>query len=427
MAVARSSFVDKVLGRLGRLDPEGLQTVVERLAAERRFLETLFNTIEDGLLVVDEGGRILYFNRAVTDLLGMQPSQAEGQALTRFLPQVDWRELLHADRQGGEGVVRQEFEVEYPRRRFLRLYAAPLDGEAAGSTGLALILHDATEARQKTAEAIENERIQALTLLAASVAHEIGNPLNALHIHLQLMEREIRKLRAVTAGASVQRPVAGRRGGGARKRVAAKRGEVSDTWEEIAGRLDRYLGVAKGEITRLDYIITQFLQAIRPSAPRKKMVSLNTLVEDTLQLLGPEIENRNQTVETRLSATLPLAPMDPVQIKQVLVNLIKNAMQAMTRGGVLTLETGSAREGVWVSLADSGCGISQEQLNRIFEPFYTTKRKGSGLGLMIVQRVMRDHGGLIKLDSRAGQGTTFRLWFPLYEPRPRLLEAQAHD
>lgn len=418
----QTSFLDKVLGRIGRLDPEGLQTVVERLARERRFLETLFNTIEDGLLVVDEAGRILYFNHAVTQLLGLQPQQAEGQKVTRFLPHLDWNDLVGLDRRGGAGVLRQEFEVTYPRHRFLRLYAAPLDGEAARSSGLALILHDATEARLKTAEAIETERLQALTLLAASVAHEIGNPLNALHIHLQLMERELRKLRTAAArSVQVSSPVF------RRNRRATAPLERSSAHEEGLEKLEKYLAVAKGEISRLDYIITQFLEAIRPSPPRKRPVNLNAVVEDTLQLLGPELENRGHNVETRLCSDMPEAPLDAVQIKQVLVNLIKNAMQAMTRGGMLTLATGTAADGVWVSLADTGSGISQEQLSRIFEPFYTTKRRGSGLGLMIVQRVMRDHGGLIKLDSHAGRGTTFRLWFPLFEPQPRLLETQAHD
>src|SRR3974390_2615203 len=131
MAASKSSFLDKVLGRIGRLDAEGLQTVVQRLARERSFLETLFNTIEDGILVVDENGRILYYNQAVTRLLGLQ-TNVEGQPVTQVISDLDWQKIARFDQSGAGGVVRHEFEVQFPRPRFLRLYAAPLDGQASG-------------------------------------------------------------------------------------------------------------------------------------------------------------------------------------------------------------------------------------------------------------------------------------------------------
>ena len=419
MPAPKSSFLDKVLGRIGRLDQAGLQTVVQRLARERSFLETLFNTIEDGVLVVDEQGRVLYANHAVTRLLGLPKDAAEGQPVARYLPEMDWAKLASFDKAGGQRVTRHEFEVQYPRPRFLNMYVAPLDGEAMGSSGLALIIHDATEARQRTFAAIESERIQALTLLAASVAHEIGNPLNALHIHLQLMERELKKLKLSAVGAApAGKPPP------PRKRLARAPVVENDTMDS-ALKLEKYLGVATGEIARLDYIVTQFLSAIRPSPPQIKPASLNEVVAETLELLRPEIENRGITVREKLARPAPPpASFDPGQIKQVLVNLIKNAMQAMTKGGVLTLQTDHGPDGVWVSVGDTGGGIPQEQINRIFEPFYTTKKKGSGLGLMIVQRIVRDHGGRIELESHVGQGTVFRVWLPLHERSPRLLEAK---
>ena len=406
MPSTKSSFIEKVLGRIDALNPENLQSFVERLARDRSFLETLFNTIEDGVLVADREGKVTYLNAAASQLTGFDEDAAMDQPVTRLLPELDWASLQAADHEGGRSVVRREFELDYPRKRFIRLYAAPLDGEAKGSTGMALILHDATEAREQTHEAIESERIQALTLLAASVAHELGNPLNALSIHLQLMDREIRKLGQPSAAGEAGDP-----------------DEVSD----IAAKLEKYISVAKGEVNRLDYIVTQFLQAIGPSKPKLKKSSLNDTVEETIELLRPEFDNRGQAIKLEFAKSLPLALFDAAQIKQSLINLMKNSMHAMSTGGELTIKTGEAAAGVWVSLTDTGGGIPQEQIKRIFEPYYTTKEKGSGLGLMIVQRIVRDHDGRLELVSHGGKGTTFRIWLPQEERRQHLLETAANE
>ena len=412
MPSTKSSFIEKVLGRIDALNPENLQSFVERLVRDRSFLETLFDTIEDGVLVADPAGRVTYLNASAGRLTGFDEAAALDQPVERLLPELDWASLQAADDEGGQSVVRREFELEYPRKRFIRLYAAPLDGEAKGNTGMALILHDATEAREQTHEAIESERIQALTLLAASVAHELGNPLNALSIHLQLMEREIRKLGQPAAG--VDEPL-------------AKRDGDADEVRDIAAKLEKYIGVAKGEVNRLDYIVTQFLQAIRPSKPKLKKSSLTDTIEETIELLRPEFDNRGQAIKLEFAKGLPLALFDAAQIKQSLINLMKNSMHAMSTGGELTLRTGEAGGGVWVSLTDTGGGIPQEQIKRIFEPYYTTKEKGSGLGLMIVQRIVRDHDGRLELVSHGGKGTTFRIWLPIEERRQRLIETTTNE
>jgi len=383
----KNPFLDKLIDRLDRVDPKSLQSVVLKLAREKGFLETLFNTIREGIIVTDAEGRIRYLNAAASELLGIHPDQAAGEPLTRYLRELDWAKIQSADKREWQKVVAHQLEIFYPRHRFVSFYLVPLVGEEnATVTGWAVIVQDVTESRAQTASAIESEKLNALTLLAAGVAHEIGNPLNSLHIHLQLMERETARLPAAAAQ-----------------------------------RLRQDISVARTEIARLDRIINQFLRAIRPTRPELQPTAVNEVVCETLALLDREIADRDILVERELSEALPKILADRAQLQQAFYNIIRNAIQAMRAGGILRVQT-ELRDGqVSISFTDTGPGIPAEQMGRIFEPYFTTKETGSGLGLMIVQRIVREHGGTIEVESHGGRGTTFRIKLPVHEKRMRLL------
>lgn len=385
----KTTFLDKLIGRIERVDPQSLQSFVLKLAREKGFLETLFNTIQEGIIVTDSDGRISYLNAAASELVGIPVERGLGEPVSRYLHELDWEKIWSADKDEWRKVMSHEIEVTYPRQRFLSFYIVPLVDEEHGLvTGMAVILRDITETRQRTETAIESEKLSALTLLAAGVAHEIGNPLNSLNIHLQLMERELKNLPA-----------------------------------ENAARLREDIRVAREEITRLDRIINQFLRAIRPTAPDLQRAPINEIVVESLALMERELKNRDILVEMELANDLPRCLVDRAQLKQAFYNLIKNALQAMRAGGILRICTEANESDVVISFIDTGHGISAEQIGRVFEPYYTTKPNGSGLGLMIVQRIVREHGGTIDVESDTARGTTVRLKLPIHEKRTRLLEA----
>ncbi len=385
----KATFLDRLIERIDRIDPQSLQSFVLKLSREKGFLETLFNTIQEGIIVTDADSRIRYLNAAAGELLGLDLERAIGEPVAKAVRDLDWEKIRSADKKEWSKVVVNEIEVFYPRHRFLSFYLVPVTADSRDDmTGLAVILRDVTELRQRTETVIESEKLSALTLLAAGVAHEIGNPLNSLNIHLQLIERELKKLPAGQAK-----------------------------------RLREDLRVARDEITRLDGIISQFLRAVRPTTPDLKRIAINDVVAETLALLRNEVANRDVLVEREFGKNLPATSLDAAQMKQAFFNIVKNALEAMRAGGILRVRTAADDSHLIVSFIDTGAGIAPEQVGRLFEPYQTTKIKGSGLGLMIVQRIVREHGGTIEIESSVGRGTTFRLRLPIAEKRTRLLSA----
>lgn len=388
----KSQFIDKLIERINKIGPQEVRQYLLHLAREKGFLETVFNALQEGVIVTDAEGRITYLNQAACDFFALDPEQGVGALISDKIRGLEWTALI-----SGEGVVSRDLEVFYPENRYLNFYIVPvtLDAFPVGEKttthdqmGYAMIVRDETESRRTAEETLESERLSAVTLLAAGVAHEIGNPLNSLNIHLQLAERKIRRL------------------------PKDQQGELVDS-----------IRIAKDEIKRLDFIITQFLRAIRPSQPETAPENLNKLIEESLEFLQGEIADRDILVETELRSNLPRLRVDRNQIKQAFYNLVKNACQAMNAGGILRISTTSDGEFVSVSFGDTGSGITAENMTKLFQPYFTTKESGSGLGLLIVRRIIREHGGEIKIDSHQGRGTTVTLRLPLSERQVRLLEA----
>ena len=411
----KAGFLEKLIERLGRIGPEEVQNYFLRLAQEKGFLETVFNAIQEGIIVTDAKGRITYLNDAACELFGLEAGDAIGKRLDERVRGLDWESLAQS-----EGPVTRDMEIFYPANRFRNFYIVPLmiehretgaiagvadsghrsrarvNGTTAGVTdpgyseqvGHAMILRDITESRRSAQQTIESERLNALTLLAAGVAHEIGNPLNSLHIHLQLMERKVREL------------------------DDNARAELQDS-----------INVARSEIARLDSIVTQFLRAIRPSRPELHPENINAIVEETVRFFTPEIQERDVVVEQELRSDLPPLRIDRGQMKQAFYNVIKNSLEAMKRRGVLRIHTDMNDTQVLISFIDTGGGMSAEDLSRVFEPYFTTKPSGTGLGLLIVRRIVREHGGELSIERSEGKGLTLTIRLPYIDKRVRMLEA----
>jgi two-component system, sporulation sensor kinase E len=388
------SFLERLVDRMDRMDPSNLQTYVHRLVREKGFLETVFNTIHEGVIVLDHALRVRFINTSATRLLGIQ-SDPQGERIDRHLRELDWAALMEAPPEQWRRASRQEIEVFYPEHRFLSFYIVPVgddeDDRPRSAPLAALILQDVTETREHTEEHVESQRVQAITMLAAGVAHELGNPLNSLGIHLQLLSRCL--------------------------------GSVSDP--EVSEEASELLEVAAQEVKRLDGIVQNFLHAVRPVPLALEPLDLCKTLASTLQFLRREIEERGIRVEAAMPDSLPTIMGDDDQLRQAFFNILRNSVQAMGQDGLIRIECGVRDDFVDVRFMDDGSGMSTEDLTRIMEPYYTTKAQGTGLGMLIVERVVRGHGGELGIESSPGAGTTVTISLPRQDRRVRMLHAGA--
>ena len=376
------NFVRRAIEKIDQLDSKQIVEILESQCREMEMLEATLESIEDGFILADKHLRILYANSVTPTLVPMiRLKSYEGVALDEVLhdPHVLAFITSHVE---GRRIESEEDEFSFQKGDqipTIKVTVYPYkDASSAKETSFVIRLTDVTEYNRAEARLRRSESLASMTTMAAGVAHEIKNPLAAMGIHLHLLKK------------------------------AYERNE-SLTYEEAK----RYIDVLDEEIARLNAIVVDFLFAVRPIDVRTRLGRITTLLDQVCDFVEPELNEAGITLKRTYPAALPRLMIDNNAIKQALLNIIKNAMNAIKDSGTITIGAKIDSNNIIVSIKDTGVGIAEEALGKIFEPYYTTRSSGTGLGLTVVYKIMKEHEGDIQVQSVVGAGTTVRLMFPI--------------
>jgi len=344
--------------------------------------------MQEGLLVIDSSKTIAMVNHAAGRLLDL-PSESVGSLFYESIRDPGLRDIIEQGFEVPGQVLIREFIVVHPQPRWVRMSRTSLRDADGKFRGIMLVLNDITRQRKSEQETNRVERLDFLSHLTAGVAHEIGNPLSSLSIQIQLIERQVNSM------------------------------EVSPFRDKLRKRIL----IIKEELLRLDQIVTQFVQTLRPEPLILRKENLVKVVEEVLELVEEELREKGISLNRDYPQESILGRMDSGLMKQAIINLIKNAVQAMPGGGEISIRMEKEDAYLKFSITDQGTGIPREKINRLFEPLFTTKETGSGLGLLVVYKALRQHGGYVEVTSQPGEGTTFTIWLPQRPERIKLLPA----
>jgi two-component system, sporulation sensor kinase E len=380
-------FIHKALSKLPKMDKGQVSALLKDIAAENERLEAVLESMTDGVIVTDTKHNLILLNKFAERLVPLHGGDVLEQRVWNTIKDNDIAQFLKENLENQERVEDKEFTIDCGTiNRVLALSILPLvhEKEIRGSL---VHIKDITEKRERDARLRRAESLASLTTLAAGVAHEIKNPLGSISIHLQLIEKAIKK--------------------------------QSEAIQE--GDIFQQLDIIHEEVDRLNSIVVDFLFAVRPMDTKMEAHDLNRIIHDIRDFLRYELEEGSIEIHEELDEELPLLELDEKFIKQALLNLVKNAAAAMPEGGGITLQTRLEGDQVVLSVCDTGTGISDEILEKIFEPYFTTKDFGSGLGLTVVYKIVKEHKGEISVRSKEGIGTTFSITLPVPQKEQRLI------
>ena len=378
-------FLQRALQKIEKMDRTQIRKLVSDIAGENELLEMVMESMSDGVLVTDREDKILMVNKSAERMLPFATDELIEKSLEEAIGDEEIREFFTENLRGLDRVLDREFTLGDGYSRILSLSIMPLVRQG-WITGNVIHIEDVTEKRAKEARLRRAESLAALTTLTAGVAHEIKNPLGSIGIHLELMKKEMSGKDQI---------------------------ETRKVMENLL--------IIKEEVDRLNRIVMDFLFTVRPMNAELSYDDLNRVVQELLELKKPELAEAGIALETELMAPGPQILMDERYMKQAVLNLLNNAISAMPEGGKLQVCTQQLGNEVRLKISDNGVGIPEENMDKIFEPYFTTKDFGSGLGLTLVYKIVKEHLGDIEINSKVGEGTTISLSFPIPQKEKRLI------
>lgn len=375
--------LEKLFNKLNTLDINKLQTFIKHLWNEREQLYRILNLLNDGVIILAEDWSINYHNRAAKDLFDIRDDNKF--RLTEYVPDIRGVQKTLTENKADNSFIIKELEIFYPHKKLLNISGIKLHTDQH-TVIFILVITDVSATRAMIKQQVENERFSTITLLAGGVAHELGNPLNAISLRLQLMQKQL---------------------------------NILDHSSE-RDQLGLSINICKEEIMRLDGIIKNFLQAIRPQKPVMHPTDLGSIIEHVLNILAPEINNLHINIIRQIPA-LPFISADGKQLEEAIFNIIKNSVEAVDPYGEIRITCTYTDLQIILEITDNGHGISANNLQKISEPYFSTKRTGNGLGMMIVERILQEHRAIFTIQSDIDKGTRVSIVFPLKDPSLPLL------
>jgi PAS domain S-box-containing protein len=386
-----SGFIHKVFQKLEKLDRNKIRDIMVELSTEKELYRLVFDSLIEGVIVINKDKKVILINKAMAKFIAVTQSRIQSKDIEEIHFDPEIREILDESLAENQRVVEKEVHLPRTDKNF-NLSVLPLINEEE-TVGHIIIFVDITEKKKREFQLRQAESLAALTTLSAGVAHEIKNPLASIDIHIQLLNREIAKFDSE---------------------------EVKD--------IKNFLAIVKEEIDRLNSIVQDFLFTVRPMSINLSRENVNDILKEMIEFLKYELEEADIEIVLDLNEDIPEVVVDTKYLKQALLNIIKNAVEAIIDGGKIRIKTKESSDGdVLISIIDTGEGIPSEIMGKIFEPYFTTRKSGTGLGLVIVYKIIKELGGDIKIKSKEGEGTTFTVLLPVLDKEKKLLTYEETD